>query len=106
MSLGVNQQSFHSINVAAAPPYPLAPWQDDPTETTQYSVTFDSVSEAHVGQSGQDRRCSGPHACRDALRSGEVGPNPHKDVLAKSPSGTPYLLCFTGSPTSCGIGTG
>ena len=75
MSLVLNQQSFHSINVAAPPPYPLAPWQDDPTETTQYSVTFNSVlkptliNEVKIGVFRPRTLVKTPYD------PGEVGPN-------------------------------
>src|SRR5262249_37433589 len=106
ISVVLNQQSFHSINVAAAPPYPLAPWQDDPTETTQYSVRLNSVlkptlvNEVKIGVFRPRTLVETPYDPKD------VGPNTHNDVLAKSPSGTPYLVCFTGSSTACVNTTG
>jgi len=42
-TITLNHQSYHSFNVAAAPPYPSIPGQADPTETTQYSAALTSI---------------------------------------------------------------
>ena len=42
-TITLNQQSFHSFNVATPPPYPSVPGQANPTETTQYSAAVTSV---------------------------------------------------------------
>ncbi len=55
LALTLNQQSYHSYNVATPPPFPKVPGQSDPTETTQYSVALTSIlrpnllNDARVG---------------------------------------------------------
>ena len=55
LALTLNQQSYHSFNVAQPPPFPTVPGQADPTETTQYSVALTSIlrpnllNDARVG---------------------------------------------------------
>lgn len=54
IAITLNQQSFHSFNVAQ-PPFPTVPGQADPTETTQYSAALTSIltpsllNDARVG---------------------------------------------------------
>jgi Carboxypeptidase regulatory-like domain len=43
-----NHQSYHSFNVAAAPPWPSIPGQADPTETTQFSLAITSVFKPNL----------------------------------------------------------
>ena len=43
IALTLNQQSYHSFNVASPPPYPSVPGNSDPTETTQYSAALTSI---------------------------------------------------------------
>ncbi|HLH00677.1 MAG TPA: carboxypeptidase regulatory-like domain-containing protein [Bryobacteraceae bacterium] len=43
IAITLNQQSYHSYNVASPPPFPLVPGNSDPTETTQYSAALTSV---------------------------------------------------------------
>ncbi len=43
LTITLNQQSYHSYNVATPQPYPAVPGQVDPTETTQYSVALTSI---------------------------------------------------------------
>ena len=47
-TITLNQQSFHSFNVATPPPYPSVPGQANPTETTQYSAAVTSVFRANL----------------------------------------------------------
>ena len=55
IAITLNQQSYHSFNVAQPPPFPSVPGQSDPTETTQYSAALTSVlspsllNDARVG---------------------------------------------------------
>jgi len=55
IALTLDQQSYHSYNVASPPPFPAVPGNSDPTETTQYSVALTSIfrpnllNDARVG---------------------------------------------------------
>ena len=48
LTMTLNQQSYHSYNVATPQPYPAVPGQVDPTETTQYSVALTSILKPNL----------------------------------------------------------
>jgi Carboxypeptidase regulatory-like domain/TonB-dependent Receptor Plug Domain len=103
ISLTLNQQSYHSINVAAPPPYPSVPWQADPTETTQYSVALTSVlnptliNELRIGIFRPRTTVQTPFT-----QTPTIGPVNNKGILPVV-DGVPFNLCYSGSvaaPTS------
>ena len=107
ISVTLNQQSYHSINVASAPPYPSVPWQADPTETTQYSVALTSVlrptliNEVRIGVFRPRTTVETPFS-----QSPSIGPVNNKNLLPVV-DGVPFVLCYSGSSagptsTSCG----
>jgi hypothetical protein len=97
ISLTLNQQSYHSINVAAPPPYPSVPWQADPTETTQYSVALTSVlrptliNELRIGIYRPRTVVQTPFT-----QTPTIGPVDNKGILPKV-NGVPFVLCYSGS---------
>ncbi len=106
ISLTLNQQSYHSINVATPPPYPSVPWQADPTETTQYSFALTSVlrsnliNEVRIGVFRPRTLCKRP-----SRQTPSIGPVNNKGLLP-SVDGVPFVLCYSGSTaaatsTSC-----
>jgi Carboxypeptidase regulatory-like domain/TonB-dependent Receptor Plug Domain len=103
LALTLNEQSYHSINVAQAPPYPSVPWQADPTETTQYSVTFTSIlrptliNEVKVGVFRPRTIVETPFT-----QTPSIGPVDNRGLLPVI-GGVPFVLCYSGSiagPTS------
>ena len=103
LTLTLNEQSYHSINVAQAPPYPSVPWQADPTETTQYSVTLSSIlrptliNDVKVGVFRPRTLVETPYN-----QTPSIGPVNNKNLLPVI-GGVPFVLCYSGSiasPTS------
>jgi len=106
ISITLNQQSYHSINVAAPPPYPSIPWQADPTETTQYSAALTSVlsptliNEVRIGIFRPRTTVQTPFT-----QTPSIGPVSNKGLLPVV-DGVPFVLCYSGSAaaptnTSC-----
>ncbi len=106
ISITLNQQSYHSINVATPPPYPSVPWQADPTETTQYSFALTSVlkptliNEIRIGVYRPRTTVQTPFT-----QTPTIGPVNNKGLLP-SVDGVPFVLCYSGSgaaatSTSC-----
>ncbi len=98
IALVLNQQSFHSINVAAPPPYPGVPWQVNPTETTQYSATLTSVLRPNLINEAKFGAFRPRTLVNTPFDVNSVGPYDNKGLLNTS-SGVPYVLLF-GSLTS------
>ncbi|HWE50268.1 MAG TPA: carboxypeptidase regulatory-like domain-containing protein, partial [Bryobacteraceae bacterium] len=106
ISITMNQQSYHSINVATPPTYPSIPWQADPTETTQYSFALTSVlrptliNEIRIGVFRPRTTVETP-----ASQSPSIGPVNNKGLLPVA-NGVAFNLCYSGSlaaatSTSC-----
>ena len=97
ISITLNQQSYHSINVAAPPPYPSIPWQADPTETTQYSVALTSIlsptliNEVRIGVFRPRTTVQTPFT-----QTPPIGPVSNKGLLPVV-DGVPFVLCYSGS---------
>ena len=98
LTLTLNHQAYASVNVNAPPPFPNTPWQVNPTETTQYSFTLNSVFRPNLINEfkfGVYRPRTTVLATWDPQ---DVGPVSHKDVLNVK-DGVPYLLNFAGGVT-------
>jgi hypothetical protein len=97
IAITLNQQSYHSINVAAPPPYPSVPWQADPTETTQYSFTLTSVlkptliNEVKIGIYRPRTTVQTPFT-----QTPTIGPVDNKNLLPTK-NGVAFNLCYSGS---------
>ena len=100
LTVTLNQQSYHSINVAQAPPYPSVSWQADPTETTQYSVTLTSIlrptliNEVKVGVFRPRTLVETPYT-----QTPSICPVDNKGLLPVI-NGVPFVLCYSGSVAS------
>ncbi len=100
MTLTLNQQSYHSYNVATPQPYPAVPGQVDPTETTQYSFAVTSIFR--------------PNLIND-LRMGVFRPRtlvltpfdknqPGSEGLLPTNNGVPFLLLFASGSVTDPVG--
>lgn len=99
LTMTLNHQAFASINVAAPPPFPTAPWQVNPTETTQYSFTFTSVLRANLINEFKAGVYRPRTTVLTPFNEGDVGPVSHKDILNVK-NGTPYVMNFAGAVTN------
>jgi hypothetical protein len=105
IAITLNQQSYHSINVATPPPYPSVPWQADPTETTQYSVTLTSVlrptviNEVKIGVYRPRTTVQTPFS-----QTPSIGPVDNKGILPVV-NGVPFNLCYSGSTSVAATST-
>ncbi len=78
IALTLNQQSYHSFNVASPPPFPSVPGNSDPTETTQYSVAVTSIlrpnllNDARIGIFRYRTIVQAPNELPQAAGTGET----------------------------------
>ena len=93
IALVATQQSFHSINVAAPPPYPGVPWQVNPTETTSYSATFISVLRSNLINEAKFGAYRPRTLVLTPFDETPVGPFNNKGLLNVS-NKVPYVLNF------------
>ncbi len=99
LALTLNHQAYASINVAAPPPFPNAPWQINPTETTQYSVTLNSVLRPNLINEFKFGVYRPRTTVLTPFNEGEVGPVSHVGILNVK-NAVPYVLNFAGGVTS------
>jgi hypothetical protein len=101
IAIVLNQQSFHSFNVATPPPFPAVPGNVNPTETTQYSIALTSVLRPNLLN---DLRV-GVFRPRTLVLTPFDKNQPGSSGLLSTNNGVPFVLCFAGSTTTCGQGT-
>lgn len=98
LTLTLNHQAYGSINVNAPPPFPNAPWQVNPTETTQYSATLNSVLRPNLINEFKFGAFRPRTTVLTSWDPKDVGPISHKDVLNVK-NGVGYVLNFAGGVT-------
>ena len=95
LTLTLNHQAYASVNVAAPPPFPAAPWQINPTETTQYSVTLNSVLRPNLINEFKFGVFRPRTTVLTPFNEGEIGPVSHVGILNVK-NNIPYVLNFAG----------
>jgi Carboxypeptidase regulatory-like domain/TonB dependent receptor len=105
MSLVLNHQNYDSYNVAYPPRFPLSAGNDDPTETTQYSLALTSVLRSNL----LNEIRIGVYRIRTivdttyvtAAKASESPTSPGgAALLAQTAGGQPYNLQFSSNITS------
>jgi hypothetical protein len=101
IALTLNQQSYHSFNVASPPPFPSVPGNSDPTETTQYSVALTSIlrpnllNDARVGVFRYRTIVQAPYELNQAGANDDV-----RKVLLPIVNGSTTVVTPTSNVTS------
>ena len=98
LTITLNHQAYASINVNAPPPFPNTPWQVNPTETTQYSFTVNSVLRPNLINEFKFGAFRPRTTVLTAWDPKDVGPVSHKDVLNVK-NGVPFVMNFVGAVT-------
>jgi hypothetical protein len=99
LALVLNQQSFHSFNVAVPIPYPAVPGNSNPTETTQYSVALTSVLRPNLLN---DLRI-GVFRPRTLVLTPYDKDQPGSEGLLPTVGGSPFILNFIGTTATGGV---